>query len=275
MKRVDLENLSIAYDEAGEGLPLLCIHGYPLNRHIWQAQWEGVATLVRVIAPDLRDHGDTITRRKGVQQAPVHRMDLLAEDLAQMLDALQITQPVLLNGLSMGGYVAFAFLRNYPQRVAGLILTATRARPDSDVEKENRLKAIQLVQAQGVEPVVAGMLGRLVSPKTLTDQPSLVARIQEIMMSSSVEGIIGDLKGMMDRQDARPMLAGIRVPVLICQGGDDTIVPLEEAQATRDLIPGSRLAIIPDAGHLLTMEQPEIYNQIVLQFIQELQRGDV
>ena len=170
MKRVDLENLSIAYDEAGDGLPLLCIHGYPLNRQIWHAQWEGLANLARVIAPDLRNHGDTITRSKGVQQAPVHRMDLLAEDLAQMLDALQITQPVVLNGLSMGGYVAFAFLRNYPQRVAGLILTATRARPDSEVEKENRLKAIQLAQAQGVEPVVAGMITRLVSPKTLTDQ---------------------------------------------------------------------------------------------------------
>lgn len=79
----------------------------------------------------------------------------------------------------------------------------------------------------------------------------------------------------MDRQDARPMLPEIRVPVLICQGGDDSIVPLEEAQAMGDLIPGSRLEIVPDAGHLLTMEQPENYNQIVLQFIQAVQRGDV
>jgi 3-oxoadipate enol-lactonase len=274
MKRIELDNLSIAYDDAGEGMPVLCIHGYPLNRYIWQAQWQGLANSARVIAPDLRDHGDSTVRSEGTAGAPVHQMDLLADDLAHVLDALQITQPVVINGLSMGGYVAFAFIRKYPQRVRGLILTATRARPDSNVEKENRLKAIRLARAQGVEPIVAGMIQRLVSPKTLADKPGMVERLREIMLSSSVAGIIGDLKGMMDRPDARPMLSEIQVPVLIFQGRDDQIIPVDEAQAMNDLIPESRLEIIYDAGHLPNMEQPEIYNQLALDFIEMLQLAD-
>jgi 3-oxoadipate enol-lactonase len=273
MQRVDFDNLSIAYDDAGQGIPVLCIHGYPLNRQIWQAQWEGLANFARVIAPDLRNHGDSIVRSEGAHGPTIHSMDLLADDLAHMLDALKISQPVVINGLSMGGYVAFAFLRNYPQRVRGLILTATRARPDSDVEKENRLKAIRLAQVQGVGPIVDGMIHRLVSPTTESEKPGLVEKIREIMISSSLEGITGDLNGMMDRPDARPMLSKIRVPVLIFQGRDDQIIPIDEAQAMNDLVPESRLEFIRDAGHLPNMEQPEMYNQIALDFIMMLQRG--
>jgi 3-oxoadipate enol-lactonase len=273
MQRVDFDNLSIAYDDAGEGIPVLCIHGYPLNRQIWQAQWEGFANIARVVAPDLRNHGDSTVRSEGAHRPTVHSMDLLADDLAHMLDALKISQPVVINGLSMGGYVAFAFLRHYPQRVRGLILTATRARPDSDVEKENRLKAIRLAQAQGVGPIVDGMIHRLVSPTTESEKPGLVEKIREIMISSSLEGITGDLNGMMDRPDARPMLSKIRVPVLIFQGRDDQIIPIDEAQAMNELVPESRLEFIQDAGHLPNMEQPEMYNQIALDFIMMLQRG--
>jgi 3-oxoadipate enol-lactonase len=142
------------------------------------------------------------------------------------------------------------------------------------VEKENRLKAIRLAQAQGAGPIVDGMIHKLVSPTTVSDKPGLVEKIREIMMSSSVEGITGDLNGMMDRPDARPMLPKIRVPVLIFQGKDDQIIPVDEAQAMNDLIPESRLECIHDAGHLLNMEQPEMYNQIALDFIQMLQRGE-
>ena len=273
MKRVELDNLSIAYDDEGDGIPILCIHGYPLNRQIWRPQWDGLANSFRVIAPDLRSHGDSFVRGSSNLREAIHTVDLMANDLALLLDAIGVSQPVVVNGLSMGGYVAFAFLRNYPSRVRALILTATRARPDSDVEKDNRRNAIQLAQTQGVAPVVDGMLRRLVSPETLSGKPGLVERIREIMLSSSVEGIIGDLKGMIDRPDARPMLAGIRVPVLILVGNDDQIIPLDEAQAMKDSISESSLETIKDAGHLLNMEQPETYNRTVRNFVQSLARG--
>ena len=273
MKRVEFDNLSVAYEDEGDGIPIVCIHGYPLNRQIWGPQCEGLASSARVIAPDLRNHGDSFIRRNSVSHGAIHSMDLLAEDLAHMLDAMGVSQPVVINGLSMGGYVAFAFYRRFPRRARGLILTATRARPDVDMERENRIKAIQQAQTRGVASIVDGMLQRLVSPKTIAERPGLVERIREIMLSNTVEGVVGDLSGMMDRPDARPLLPEIRVPVLILVGKDDRIVPIEEAQAMNDLIPDSRLEIIGDAGHLPNMEQPELYNRIVRDFIQLLERG--
>ena len=275
MKRVELGNLSIAFEDEGDGIPLVCIHGYPLNRQIWRSQWGGLANSARVIASDIRSHGDSFIRGNIKLRGSIHGMDLLAEDLADLLDALNIPQPVVINGLSMGGYVAFAFFRSYPNRVRGLILTATRARPDLDEEKENRLRSINLAQSQGVGPIVDVMLQRLVSPKTVSGKPGLVERIREVMLSSSVEGVVGDLKGMMDRPDARPLLPEIQIPVLILVGKADQIIPIEEAQAMNDSIPDSRLEIIEDAGHLPNMEQPEIYNRIVRNFLQFLDRGKV
>jgi 3-oxoadipate enol-lactonase len=274
MKRVEFNGLSMAYDDQGEGIPMVCIHGYPLNRQIWRPQWEGLASSARVVAPDLRNHGDSFVRENNIPLTAVHSMDLLAEDLAHLFDFINVRQPVIINGLSMGGYVALAFFRQYPSRVRGLILTATRARPDSDGEKGNRLKAIQLAETQGVRPIVDGMLQRLVSPKTVSEKPGLVDRIREVMMSSTVEGVVGDLKGMMDRLDARPLLPTIHIPVLILVGTDDQIIPLEEAEAMNEKIPNSRLEMIRDAGHLLNMEQPEMYNRVVRDFIGSLERGN-
>lgn len=267
MKRVETQNLSIAYEDEGERNPVVMIHGYPLNRQIWRYQWEGLANSARIIAPDLRNHGETTIFGQNKLSESIHNMELLADDIAQLLEVLSISSPVVVNGLSMGGYAAFAFYRIYPDRVRGLILTATRARSDSEAEIENRVKAINIAQNQGVGAIVDSMLPRLLSPKTIKHHPDLVATIRQIMLNSSVEGVVGDLRGMMVRLDSIPILSKIQIPVLILAGKDDQIIPIVEAQAMNDLIPDSRLEIIEDAGHLLNMEQPEMYNRIVREFI--------
>ena len=139
-------------------------------------------------------------------------MDLFAEDLARMLDALEITQPVVIGGLSMGWNVAFAFYRNYPQRVGGLILTATRASSDSAEVKENLIKAVDLARNQGAVLIVGAMLPRLISPYTIPEKPELVQQINKLMLSNSVDGVVGDLSGMMDRPDSTLLLPQIHAP---------------------------------------------------------------
>lgn len=270
MMRVELDDLSIAYEDEGEGIPLVLIHGYPLHRLIWQDQWIGLANDVRVIVPDLRNHGDTVVHGRRDLSEIIHRMDLLAEDIARLLDALRISEPVILNGHSMGGYAVFAFYRSFPQRVRGVILTATRARNDSEVEKANRLKAIKLAQEEGIKPITSSMLPRLLSPVTIEQKPDLVSRVQEIMLGSTLEGVLGDLRGMMERPDSLPILSQMQIPALILVGGDDQIVPLEEARAMKDALPNSRLEIIDTAGHLPIMEQPELYNRLVREYIHSL-----
>jgi pimeloyl-ACP methyl ester carboxylesterase len=259
-----INNFAMAYTDTGQGPPLLFIHGYPLNRKLWQPQVEGLADTARILAPDLRGHGDS-------QAVPgPYSMELFADDLNAFLDALAITKPVIVCGLSMGGYVAFAFFRKYAARMAGLILTATRASADSIEARNARDQAAELARQKGISAIVEAMLPRLMSPKTYERQPELVARLREIMEHNSLEGIVGDLMGMKARPDSTPSLAQITIPTLILHGADDPIVPPGEARAMQAAIPGARLEMIPDAGHLPNLENPNAFNQAVRQFIKNL-----
>jgi 3-oxoadipate enol-lactonase len=260
MKR-QINNISLTYDDCGDGIPVLFIHGYPLNRKIWVSQIEGLSDIARTIAPDLRGHGES--QAIGGE----YSMALLADDCAALLDALSINQKVILCGLSMGGYVAFAFFRKYAARLAGLILTGTRAAPDSETGKANREKAIAQVNEEGVANIIESMLPKLLSPQSFSGNPALVENLRQIMQSVSPEGFIGDLQGMKNRPDSTPWLSQIDVPTLLVFGAQDQIIPLDEARLMHSLIPGSRLEIIPNAGHLPNLEQPQTFNEILRNFL--------
>ena len=149
---MDINHFRMAYDSQGSGTPLLLIHGYPLNRQIWDAQRQSLASVLHLITPDLRGFGES-----GATPGP-YSMDMLADDCAALLAGLGISQPVVVGGLSMGGYVALAFARRHPDLLAGLLLISTRAAPDSPEGRANRDKSIALAQEKGVEAVTAAML---------------------------------------------------------------------------------------------------------------------
>ncbi len=262
--RIKLLDFNMAYSEAGSGIPLLFIHGYPLNKDIWAPQLKGQVGSTRVIAPDLRGCGES-------QATPApYSMDLLADDCIAFLEALKITQPVVVCGLSMGGYVALSLARRHASRLAGLILNDTRAGADSPEAKAGRQRSVDVVRAKGVGEIVEGMLPRLLAPSAYNDNPALVQQLRAIMESSSVEGLAGILLGMKDRPDSTPVLPGLRLPALVIHGTEDQIIPLSEAQAMQAAIPGARLAAIHAAGHMPNLEQPELFNQAVREFLQSL-----
>jgi pimeloyl-ACP methyl ester carboxylesterase len=251
----------MAYTDRGNGLPIVFIHGYPLNRYLWEPQTEALSDTMRVLAPDLRGHGES-------QAVPgPYSMGMFANDLNAFLDALQINQPVVVCGLSMGGYVTFEFHRKYAHRMAGLILTATRATADSPEGRAARDQAAQTAQQQGIPAIIDGMLAKLVSPTTYQERPELLKRIRQIMLKTSLDGVLGALMGMKTRPDSTATLRQIELPALIIHGADDQIVPLKEAQAMQAAIPDARLEVIPKAGHLLNLEQPDLFNPIVREFI--------
>jgi len=259
--RTAVNGFQMAYSASGAGHPILFVHGYPLNRQIWKPQSDNLADFVYMIAPDLRGHGDS---------EPVpgpYSMDLLAEDLNALLDVLEIRQKVILCGLSMGGYVALAFWRKYANRLRALILTATRAAPDSPEAQADRDQAAAAVRKGGSELVIAGMLPRLLAPETLRKNPALGEQIGAIMRSTSQAGILGDLAGMRDRLDSRPDLPNIDLPTLVLHGQEDQIVPIQEARDMYAALPNARLHLIPRAGHLLNMEQPALFNAAIRSFI--------
>ncbi len=259
--KLQINDISMSFDDRGDGIPVLFIHGYPLNRKIWQPQIEGLSDIARLIAPDLRGHAES--------QATdgEYSMDLLAKDCAALLDAIPVTRKVVVCGLSMGGYVTFAFLREQASRLAGLILTATRAAPDSEMGKANREITIAQAQNEGISNTIESMLPKLLSPKSMSGNPALVAQLRKIMQSISLKGLKGDLLGMKNRPDSTSLLSQINIPTLLVFGADDQIIPLDEAKTMHSAISGSRLEVIADAGHLPNLEQPQKFNEILRNFL--------
>jgi pimeloyl-ACP methyl ester carboxylesterase len=261
LRKVKLQDIYIDVEISGSGQPLLLIHGFPLNLEMWRPQIETLSSSLKVIAPDLRGHG---------QSPPTpgpYSMDLLSDDCAALLVELGIDEPVILGGLSMGGYVAFSFYRRHPTRVSKLILAATRAGADSPEVKVNRDKAVREINEIGPESVVENMLPIMMAPQTYADQPALVDRVRQIMLRTSAEGMVSALTGMKSRTDSTPILKEIKVPTLILHGADDQIVPLSESKAMQASISDSHLEVIPNAGHLLNLEQSKLFNNAVEKFI--------
>lgn len=260
MQTKDINGFRMAYTDEGQGSPLLLVHGYPLNRQMWAPQIDRLKDIHRIIAPDLRGHGDS-------QPVPgPYPMDLLADDLAALLDALHIDQPVTLCGLSMGGYVALAFYRKYAARLRALILTATRAAADTPSGRAGRDQAAEVAGREGVAAIVEGMLPKLLSAGTMKEKPELVGRVRQIMLRTSLAGVQGALMGMKVRPDSTALLPAIQVPTLILPGEEDQIIPLEEARAMYDAIPGAIIKIVADSGHLPNLENPDFFNRVLRSF---------
>lgn len=248
----DETEIGIAYTDEGEGAPLVLLHGFPLSRGAWAPQVEAFRYTHRVIAPDLRGFGESDSSAGAVS------MERYADDVAALLDRLGVGT-VVLAGHSMGGYVAFAFLRRHRERLRGLVLVATRAAADTPQAAAGRRATAEKVRDEGVGPVIEAMLPKMLAPDT--DDPQLLAEVESLMAPSSVDGTVGALLGMAERPDSTPLLPEIDVPTLVITGGDDTIIPVADSEAMAAAIPGARLAIVPGAGHLVAFEKPEAFDR--------------
>lgn len=263
MSKVSVDGVEIAYAEAGSGLPVLFVHGYPLNKSMWDPQVQELSRGYRCITVDLRGHGES--------DAPLWyaTMDMFANDLAKLLDHLNVPQAVIC-GFSMGGYVTFAFYRQFRERVRALILADTRPQADTPEARQGRFAAAQTAHRQGVGAIADAMVPRLLSPASVQGRPDLVQRVRAIIESMPVTGIAADLMAMAQRPDSTPLLPEIRCPTLIIVGEEDAITPVADSQLMAERIPGAQLVTIPGAGHLANLEQPEAFNRAVRDFLQKL-----
>jgi 3-oxoadipate enol-lactonase len=254
-----LEDVPMAVDDAGSGLPVVFLHAFPLHRRMWEPQLAALMHECRCVLPDLRGFGDSVAR-------PPYSMDRYADDIAAVMDMLLIDRAVLC-GLSMGGYVALAFWRRHPERVRGLVLADTRATADTAEGAERRRELIGVARSSGAAGVadrqVTGLLGRT----TRSKQPELEERVRQIMAANRPEGIIGALEAMLERPDSTPTLATITVPTLVIVGEEDALTPVADARALHQGIAGSRLEVIAGAGHLSNMERPAAFNTVLSEFV--------
>jgi pimeloyl-ACP methyl ester carboxylesterase len=190
----------------------------------------------------------------------------MAAAVAEFLDALSITEPVALAGLSMGGYVALAFTRRYPDRLRALVLADTRAEPDDAAAQANRDKMIAFVLEHSAADVIEQMLPKAVSADTRTQRPEVVAEIRRIAAAQPIGGIVNAVKALRNRPDARPELDKLGIPTLVLVGTEDALTPPALSEDLSVRVRGS-LQVIPGAGHLSNLERPDVFNEAVRRFL--------
>lgn len=253
--------MPLAYEERGDGPVLLLVHGFPLNRTMWLPQLSGLAKVRRVVAVDLRGHG--------LSQDPTpgdYSMELFADDVAATLEDLGVPRADVA-GLSMGGYVVFAFWRRHREMVRSIVLCDTKAEADTPEGKEGREKTAALVRDRGLRPLYEQL-----EAKMFGSNPSeeVKATVQRMFLDTPPEVAAADALAMRDRPDSTADLAGIAVPTLWLHGEEDALMPLEGARATAARIPGSTFVPIPKGGHMSPLENPEAANEALAGFLKPL-----
>jgi pimeloyl-ACP methyl ester carboxylesterase len=253
------DGIEIGYDDVGSGVPMVLLHGFPHHRGLWSPQVGALVDRARCIAPDLRGFGETTA-------APPYSMDQYADDVASLLDTARVERAIIV-GLSMGGYIAFAFWRRHRSRTRALVLADTRSGADTTDGKRKRADMVVMARERGSAAVADAMMPAMVGRSTREKSPEVVDGVYQMLASAPTAGVIGALEAMMDRPDSTPSLATIDVPTLIIVGDEDTLTPPTEAEAMHGAIRGSRLEVITGAGHLTNVERPAAFNHVLSEFL--------
>jgi 3-oxoadipate enol-lactonase len=252
-----LNGIDIAYDDTGSGPALMLVHGHPFDRSMWAPQVEAFASRCRVVVPDLRGYGAS-TVVPGATPLATFAADLLA-----LADHLGIERFVL-GGLSMGGQIVMESYRQFPSRVAGLLLADTFARSDDPPARATRRAAADRMTREGLGWYVADNLFKMVS----SNAPAEVAeRVRTMMLAAPPPGAAAALRGRAERPDYRDLLTTVSVPALVVVGSDDEFTPVSDAEEMHALLPDSSLTVVDGAAHMPNLEKPEVFNAAVRSFL--------
>jgi pimeloyl-ACP methyl ester carboxylesterase len=241
MQKININGIELAYERRGKGTPLVLLHGYPLDHHTWDSVAPMLENTFDLIVPDLRGFGDSTTTDEA------YTMDTFASDIAGLLDNLGIQQAAIA-GHSMGGYIALAFLKNYPQRVRGLGLVSTQTPADPPDRKEGRYKTAADVAEKGIGGVVETMAFKFTADENLQNAS------RDIMQKQTPAAYIGALKAMAERADTSSLLTGVKFPVTIVHGNADALISVDRAREAKQIVPHAHYVELKGVGHLPMME---------------------
>ncbi len=262
--RITAKNITVSYtDEGPENAPVIIfIHGFPFNKGIWNQQMKALNENFRVIAYDVRGHGNSDS---GIDDFSV---EMFVKDLISLMDTLEIKKTALC-GLSMGGYIALNAIENHPIRFDALILCDTSCKADSPEAKQKRINDIKVIREYGVERFADDNIKNFFAQESYITKKEVVAEVREIMINTTEESIIKTLIALSGRKETCGKLSEIKVPVLILVGEKDKITPPEAAQFMHEKISGSVMFIIKNAGHLSNLENPYQFNEQLKKFLKK------
>jgi 3-oxoadipate enol-lactonase len=244
---VEMGGQTISWLQSGRGRTVILLHGFPLHAGMWDPLHATTPHGWTLVTPDLRNFGES-------RGTPALSVDDHAGDVLALMRHLGCEDAVI-GGLSMGGYITLAVHRMAPPRCRALVLADTRAEPDTDEAKANRVRLQATARERGPGAVLEAMLPKLVGP-TAQAAGVVPAQLRAMAQINPAEGVVDGLEALKTRPDARPSLAAITCPTLVVVGADDALTPPSSAETLRDGISGAQLVVVPDAGPMSNLEQP-------------------
>jgi pimeloyl-ACP methyl ester carboxylesterase len=260
-QEMKIKNATISYNDVGEKKQpvIIFIHGFPFNKSMWNGQLEALGSKYRCIALDLPGYG-------GSESADEISIENYADLLDEFMRLMQIDKAAIC-GLSMGGYIALRAIVKYPERFSRLILCDTQCIADTDEGRKKRFSTIEAIEKDGLLPFTEGFMKNLFTEKNLQSNESYIHEIKTMMLSARAESVTATLKALAGRAETCSNLKDINIPVLVICGEEDKITPVQQAKFLSENIRGAKLKLIPDAAHLSNLEQPDVFNEAVREFM--------
>src|SRR5215475_4572235 len=213
------DDVQLYYETTGRGFPVVLLHPFPVHHEFWSSLAATSWSRYKLILPDLRAHGRSEVG-SGAATMAKH-----ADDMLRLLDAEQVAKAVFV-GVSIGGYILFEFWRRHRERVQALVLSNTRAEPDTEQGRANRMKSIEDARLHGPAPFVDAQLQVLMGETTRRNRPDIVAKARGMMHPLTVERLTALQQGLAQRPDSVPTLSSIDVKTLVIAAEEDTLTPL-------------------------------------------------
>jgi 3-oxoadipate enol-lactonase len=259
--KITVNNLMVSYNDEGpdQAPVIIFIHGFPFNKSMWDRQMNTLRDNYRVIAYDIRGHGNS---DEGTEDFSI---ELFARDLTALMDTLKINT-ALLCGLSLGGYIALYAVENYPDRFYALVLSDTQCIADSPEAREKRKLTIESIKENGVENYAGVSIKNLFAPSAFTTHTEEIAAVQKMIVNTSKQTLIKTLVALANRNESCSKLHEIQVPVLIMAGKEDIITPPEASLFMHKKIQKSRMYVLDDSGHLANIENHPVFNDQLKEF---------
>ena len=264
MMTLRANGIDIHYAVEGDGPVVTMSHSLGCNLSMWDDQARALSGRYRVLRYDTRGHGQTSAPRG------LYTLEHMVEDLHGLLTGLGIAQTHVV-GISMGGMIGQVFALKYPQMVRSLVLCDTTSRYPADALPAWEERILTVV-ARGMEPMVEPTLQRWFTAPFRKQHHDVIDRVRAMLRSTPPQGYTGCCHAI-PKIDVTDRLREIRCPALVIVGEEDPGTPVEMARAIHAALPSSELVIIPSASHLSNMEQPEVFNRVLLAFLDKVTGG--
>ncbi len=264
MKHISIRGYNHFFEDINQDKEevILLVHGHPFDHSMWNYQIEALKNF-RLILPDLTGYGKTDNK------APKIFIEEQALDLAILLDELKIPK-VHLIGLSMGGQIIVEFTRLFPDRVISMVLCDSSPAGETKPSYFKRLDLAERIQSIGMKEYTDKDIHKYLHPDTVKVRGTAYNHLYQMMINSNLDGAVASLRGRAERRDNFNFLRRIKVPSLVIVGDSDSFTPPREIEKVANQIPESKFEVIPNAGHVPNIEQPEIFNKLLVEFYNQL-----